>query len=81
MNKNEWRENMQMAFGLWERRYKNNYPLLIEKIAHTIGKGGKRVVLILEVIADALEKAQINPTKENWEKLKKVLLENQPEDN
>ena len=72
---------MQMAFELWERRYKNSYPFLIEKIAYTIGKGGKEVVLIPKVIAEVLEEAQINPIKENWEKLKKVLLKNPPKEN
>jgi len=37
-------------------------------------------MLILEVIANALDKARMNPTKENWEELKKVLLENPPEE-
>ena len=84
MDRNElkiWKENMQMVFGVWEQRYKNNYPILIDKIAFDITKGGKNVALLLKIIADALEEAQKNPTQKNWKRLKKVLLENPPENN
>ena len=75
-NEKQHKENWDFIFLQLESRYKNDYSTMISKIAYSFGRG--KVVLILEVMAKALEEAQRNPTRETWEKLKQVLLENPP---
>ena len=66
--------NWILVFKSWERRYKNNYPLIIDKIAYGITSKGKKVVLIQKELADLLRVAQENPTRENYLRLKNGLL-------
>ena len=76
----EHKKNWQTIFILLETRHKNNYPIMVERIVRGFSGEKNKPMLILEVIANALDKARMNPTKENWEELKKVLLENPPEE-
>ncbi|MEK7634440.1 MAG: hypothetical protein AAB396_00940 [Patescibacteria group bacterium] len=68
--------NWILVFKSWERRYKNNYPLIIDKIAYGITSKGKKVVLIQKELADLLRVAQENPTRENYLRLKKWIIKN-----
>ncbi|PWB38614.1 MAG: hypothetical protein C3F02_02780 [Parcubacteria group bacterium] len=63
-----------------EKRRGNNYAKMIDMVAFGLTNGGTKTALILEETAQALEKAQTNPTKENWENLKKSLINNPPRD-
>jgi len=74
----EWRKNMEMIFSYLEIHHRSDYPSMIERVAYNFGRG--KVVVIPEIIAETLKEAQRNPTKETWEKLKKILLENPPEE-
>ncbi len=68
--------NWVLVFKYWERRYKNNYPIIIDKIAYGITSKGNKVVLIQKELADLLRAAQENPTRENYLCLKKRIIKN-----
>ena len=70
--------NWILVFKVWEKRYKNNYPLIIDKIAYGITSKGERIALVPKDLANLLKAAQENPTKENYFCLKKWIIKNPP---
>ncbi len=72
----EWRKRIELMFKMMDATHKEDYPAKIDRVAYNFGRGD--IVLIAVEIAEALNAAQQNPSRETWLRLKKVLLENPP---